>query len=182
MPVRACLVVTGSGAAVTRRPRLARPRRNVAASTRMGPGRCHNVLVRAWRLRDHSGRWGWRGAADGRGGGIGPHPDARHTADAPHLGTPTQYPRSTAKPASTTITGAHKRQDPSSGAVMCQPVTRPCRQSGGRLPRAQAFCQVRPPSDVCKVALPSTSQPWPGSLKASNAGVLVPSAAGSRNW
>jgi len=46
----------------------------------------------------------------------------------------------------------------------------------------QEFCQVRPPSEVCKVALPSTSQPWLGSLKASNAGVLAPSAEGSRTW
>ena len=55
-----------------------------------------------------------------------------------------------------------------------------------RLPRpgsaAQTFCQVRPPSEVCNVALPWTSQPWRASLKASSTAVLAPSAEGSRNW
>src|SRR5580692_6052721 len=78
MPVRARLVVPGGGAAVTRSPRSARPDRDVAASTRIGPGRCHSVLVRAWRLRDHGGRWGWRGAAGRLRTGTQLHPDARH--------------------------------------------------------------------------------------------------------
>src|ERR1700678_1248196 len=86
MPVRACLVVTGDGAAITRSLRPARPGRNVAASTRIGPGRCHNVMVRAWRLRDYRGKWGWQGAARRRGTGIDPHPDARHPADALYFG------------------------------------------------------------------------------------------------
>src|SRR5271156_6637604 len=33
-----------------------RPGRNDVATTHIGPGRRHIVLVRAWRLRDHGGR------------------------------------------------------------------------------------------------------------------------------
>src|SRR5580692_860651 len=98
MPIRARLVIPGDGVAVTRSPRPARPDRNVAASTRIGPGRCHNVMVRASRLRDHRGKWGWRGAAGRLRTGTEPHPDAQHTADAPYFGASTQSPESAAEP------------------------------------------------------------------------------------
>jgi len=44
-------MLPGVGMAITRRPRTACPGRNVAATTRIRPGRRHSVPVRAWRLR-----------------------------------------------------------------------------------------------------------------------------------
>src|SRR5580698_8830901 len=97
MPIRARLVIPGDGVAVTRSPRPARPDRNVAASTRIGPGRCHNVMVRAWRLRDHRGKWAWRE----RPGGCGRALDHIQTRDTPqaHL-TFERLPRAPDRPRS----------------------------------------------------------------------------------
>src|SRR5580693_5332485 len=95
------------------------PDRDVAASTRIGPGRCHSVLVRAWRLRDHRGKRGWRGAAGRLRTGIEPHPDARHTAEAPYFGASTgAYQTSIALRARTMLLSSASAQPGGTRAIL----------------------------------------------------------------
>src|SRR5580693_2841277 len=56
-------------------PGWAPPGQYDVATTRIGPCRCHNVLVRTCRLRDHRGRWGRWERPDGRGRGRWPDRD-----------------------------------------------------------------------------------------------------------